>query len=433
MKLWQACVKELEHTLPEDDINTWIRPLTAEAEGNHLKLSAPNKMMQTKIYEHYLVYIREALAAVVRDGHYAPLDIRLESLETAENQLVTDGVQYEPFLNTEQVFENFIEGKSNQLAKATAQQVATQPGISYNPFLIYSGVGLGKTHLMHAIGNAIRKHSPNMRVRYLHSEQFVSDMVRALRSGMMDRFTRFYRELDVLLIDDVQFFAGKEQSQEEFFHTFNHLFGSRSQIVMTCDRYPKEIDRLEDRLKSRFSSGLTQSIEPPELETRAAIVLSKAKQRGLVLSEEVSFFIAETVRANVRELEGALRRVEAHAKFSNRAITVPFTKEILKDLIAASNRQLSVDDIQKTVAEYYSIRFKDLLSPSRSRSVTRPRQIAMALSKELTNYSLPEIGKAFGGRDHTTVIHACRLVKNLRAEDVRIEQDYKALWRALNH
>lgn len=433
MELWQACVKELEHTLPEDDINTWIRPLTAEADGNQLRLSAPNEMMQAKVCEYYLEYIRKALEVVAQNSDYSVLDICWQSRESAENQQVTARLQYEPFLNTEQVFENFIEGKSNQLAKATAQQVAAHPGTSYNPFLIYSGVGLGKTHLMHAIGNAIRKHSPQLRVRYLHSEQFVSDMVRALRSGLMDRFSRFYRELDVLLIDDVQFFAGKEQSQEEFFHTFNHLFGSKSQIVMTCDRYPKDIDRLEDRLKSRFSSGLTQGIEPPELETRAAIVLSKAKQRGLSLSEEVSFFIAETVRANVRELEGALRRVEASAKITNRPITVSFTKEILKDLIAASNRQLTVDDIQKTIAEYYSIRLKDLLSPTRSRSVARPRQLAMALSKELTNYSLPEIGKAFGGRDHTTVIHACRVIKKLREEDTRIEQDYKSLLRKLNH
>ena len=426
MKLWQDCVKELGHVLSEEDINRWIRPLSIEVENNQITLLAPNEILHERVRVVYLEHIRQTLLALQKNHASKPIEVLLKPDEKSENQLVS-------YINTDQVFDNFIEGKSNRLARAAAEQVAIQPGRSYNPFLIYSGVGLGKTHLLHAIGNTISKNFPNKRVRYLHSEQFVLDMVDALRTGRMDKFTRYYRGLDVLLIDDVQFFAGKEQSQEEFFHTFNHLFGSQSQIVMTCDRYPKEIDRLEDRLKSRFSSGLTQTIEHPELETRAAIILSKSKKYGLPLSDDVSFFIAQQIRSNIRELEGALRRVQASVQITKQPLTIPSVKEILKDLITANNRQLTIENIQKATAEYYNIQFSDLLSPRRSRSIVRPRQMAMLLSKELTPRSLPEIGKAFGRRDHTTVLHACRTIKKLKEIDSNIEQAYQSLLRILNY
>ena len=426
MKLWHACVKELEHVLPEEDINRWIRPLSVEITKNQIKLSAPNKTLHEKVNAFYLEHIRQILLMLAQN-HNSPLpEVCLEHKKATLNQLVS-------YINKDQIFDNFIEGKSNRLARATAEQVAVHPGASYNPFLIYSGVGLGKTHLLHAIGNTISINFPEKRVRYLHSEQFVSDMVEAIRTGGMNKFTRYYRGLDVLLIDDVQFFAGKEQSQEEFFHTFNHLFGNQSQIVMTCDRYPKEIDRLEDRLKSRFSSGLTQIIEPPELETRAAIILCKSKSYGLSLSEDVAFFIAQQIRSNIRELEGALRRVQASASITKQPITVAYVEELLKDLITANNRQITIENIQKATIEYYNIQLKDLLSSRRSRSIVRPRQMAMFLSKELTNRSLPEIGKAFGRRDHTTVLHACRTIKRLKENDSNLEQAYKALLRILNY
>ena len=426
MKLWHACVKELEHVLPEEDINRWIRPLAVEITKNQIKLSAPNKILHEKVSALYLEHIRQILFTLAQNHNSPPLEVCLEHKKTTPNQLVS-------YINKDQIFDNFIEGKSNRLARAAAEQVAAHPGTSYNPFLIYSGVGLGKTHLLHAIGNTICRNFPGKRVRYLHSEQFVSDMVEAIRTGGMSKFTRYYRGLDALLIDDVQFFAGKEQSQEEFFHTFNHLFGSHSQIVMTCDRYPKEIDQLEDRLKSRFSSGLTQIIEPPELETRAAIILCKSKHYGLSLSEDVAFFIAQQIRSNIRELEGALRRIQASVSITKQTITVPFVEELLKDLITANNRQITIENIQSATVEYYNIQLKDLLSSRRSRSIVRPRQMAMFLSKELTSRSLPEIGKAFGRRDHTTVLHACRTIKRLKENDSSIEQAYKALLRILNY
>ena len=425
MTLWQACIKELEHLFPEEDINRWIRPLAVEMTKNQIKLSAPNRLLHEKVSTLYLEQIRQILFTLAQNYNNPPPEVSLERKERSENQLFS-------FINRDQVFTNFIEGKSNRLARAAAEQVAAQPGISYNPFLIYGGVGLGKTHLLHAIGNNICQNFPEKRVRYLHSEQFVSDMVEALRSGNMNKFARYYRGLDVLLIDDVQFFAGKEQSQEEFFHTFNHLFGSQSQIVMTCDRYPKEIDRLEDRLKSRFSSGLTQIIDPPELETRAAILLSKSKLNGLELSEEVSFFIAQQIRSNIRELEGALKRIQVTVGITKQPITVPYVKEILKDLIDSNNRQITIKNIQEATSEYYNIQKKDLLSACRNRSVVRPRQLAMLLSKELTDHSLPEIGKAFR-KDHTTVLHACRTIKQKKEKDPDIKQAYKALLRILNY
>ena len=335
-------------------------------------------------------------------------------------------------LNWTFTVENFGEGKSNQLGKAASQQVAENPGLAYNPLFIYGGVGLGKTHLMHAVGNLILKHRPTANVVYLHSERFVADMVKALQHNAINEFKRFYRSVDALLIDDIQFFAKKERSQEEFFHTFNALLEGQQQVILTCDRYPKEVQGLEERLKSRFGWGLTVAIEPPELETRVAILMSKANQANIHLPHEVAFLIAKRIRSNIRELEGALRRVIANAHFTARPITLEFAKEALRDLFALQDKLVSIDNIQKTVAEYYKIRMSDLLSKRRTRSVARPRQLAMALAKELTSHSLPEIGDAFGGRDHTTVLHACKKVQELKEADQRISEDYSNLLRILS-
>ena len=334
-------------------------------------------------------------------------------------------------VNPEFTFDNFVEGKSNQLAKAAARQVAENPGRAYNPLFVYGGVGLGKTHLMHAVANAMKTRRGDSRVAYVHSERFVGDMVRALQHNAMAGFKSAYRSLDALLIDDIQFFAGKERSQEELFHTFNSLLEGQQQVILTCDRYPKEIAGLEERLKSRFGWGLMVSIEPPELETCVAILMSKAHGAGVVLPEEVAFFIAKRIRSNVRELEGALRRVAATAQFTGRPITLEFAKEALRDLLALQEKLVTIENIQKTVAEYYKIRVADLLSKRRSRSIARPRQVAMALSKELTNHSLPEIGDAYGGRDHTTVMHACKRIKELRESDRRMAEDVSNLLRTL--
>jgi chromosomal replication initiator protein len=334
-------------------------------------------------------------------------------------------------LNPGFTFDSFVEGKSNQLARAASMQIGENPGDAYNPLFIYGGVGLGKTHLMHAVGNMIVATRPTAQVVYLHSERFVADMVKALQHNAINEFKRYYRTVDALLIDDIQFFAGKERSQEEFFHTFNALLEGQSQIILTCDRYPKEVQGLEERLKSRFGWGLTVSIEPPELETRVAILVNKALQANVELPSDVAFFIAKRINSNIRELEGALRRVIASARFTGRSIDLAFTKEALRDLLALQDKLVSVDNIQKTVADYYKIRVADLLSARRTRSITRPRQVAMALSKELTGHSLPEIGGYFGGRDHTTVLHACRKVNELKETDLRIAEDYSNLWRIL--
>jgi chromosomal replication initiator protein len=335
-------------------------------------------------------------------------------------------------LNINFNFDSFVEGKSNQLARAASYQVAENPGGGYNPLFIYGGVGLGKTHLMHAIGNHIVKHNPRAKAAYLHSEKFVQDMVKALQHNAINKFKQYYRSLNVLLIDDIQFFAGKERSQEEFFHTFNQLLEGQQQVVLTCDRYPKEVEGLEERLKSRFGWGLTVAVEPPDFETRVAILMSKAQQLEANIPDEVAFFIAKRIRSNIRELEGALRRVVANSRFTGNAITLDFTKEALKDLIALQDKLVTIENIQKTVGEYYKIRIADLLSKKRNRSVARPRQVAMALAKELTNHSLPEIGNAFGGRDHTTVLHACKKVAELRASDTKIEEDFNNLVRILS-
>ena len=410
-------------------------------------LLAPNRFVYDWVKEKYLNDIEKmsldfsgleafqvTLAIGSSEPEYTEPTIG-ETQQTSQYPNVHTQKEPEPFcsnLNSVFTFDSLVEGKSNQLARAASQQVAENPGEAYNPLFIYGGVGLGKTHLMCAVGNLIQKSKQNARVLYLHSERFVANMVNALQNNRMDHFKRFYRSVDALLIDDIQFFAGKDRSQEEFFHTFNHLIEDKRQIILTCDRYPKEINGLEERLKSRFGWGLTVAVEPPELEMRVAILMSKAVHFKLNLNYEVAFFIAKRLRSNVRELEGALRRVMASAHFSGSEITLDFVKEALKDLLSIQAKLVTIDNIQKTVAEYYKIKVADLLSARRSRSVARPRQMAMALSKELTNHSLPEIGDAFGGRDHTTVLHACRKIKALIASDADAAEDYKNLLRTLS-
>ena len=437
---WSRCVGALEHELPEQQFNTWVKPLQAVESSTELRLLAPNRFVVDWVRTHLLARIESLLLA---DGGL-PVSIEIGSREPAASALpapaavhfgVNPPVTPAQFLgvplNANFSFASFIEGKSNHFAKAAALQVAENPGSAYNPLFIYGGVGLGKTHLMHAIGHLIRERNPGARIAYLHSERFVSDMVRALQHNRINEFKNTYRTLHALLIDDIQFFAGKDRSQEEFFHTFNALIEGQHQVILTCDRYPKEVDGLEERLKSRFGWGLTVAIEPPDLETCVAILLGKAQFAGVALPEEVAFFIAKCIRSNVRELEGALRRVIANARFLGRPITLEFAREALKDLLTLQARLVTVENIQKTVADYYKVRIADLLSKRRSRSVARPRQVAMALAKELTTHSLPEIGDAFGGRDHTTVMHACKRIRELRASEPRIQEDFSALLRTL--
>jgi chromosomal replication initiator protein len=484
--VWQKCVDRLQDELPSQQFNTWIRPLQARQDDSLLTLFAPNRFIRDFVSDKY----SERITELVNQFQAAPhLDLSLEistgkvaariaatplleekptvsgsppSIAPAVSGQVVNGgasniarlrrtelpqsnsavegrrtVGVEGSLNHKHnlvenyTFDNFVEGKSNQLALAAARQVAENPGESYNPLFLYGGVGLGKTHLMHAVGNALKTHSPGAKVVYLHSERFVADMVKALQLNAITDFKRYYRSVDALLIDDIQFFARKERSQEEFFHTFNALLEGGQQMILTCDRYPKEINGLEERLKSRFGWGLTVAVEPPELETRVAILMTKASQANVELPPESAFFIAQKIRSNVRELEGALKRVIANAHFTSRPIDVDLIKDSLKDLLALQDRQVSMDNIQRTVAEYYKIKVADLMSRRRSRSVARPRQVAMALSKELTNHSLPEIGDSFGGRDHTTVLHGCRKIKELRETNSDIREDYKNLLRSL--
>lgn len=440
--LWTRCAQMLEADLPETQYNTWVRPLQAVAGEGALKLLAPNRFVVDWINTNLLPRIADWVRGEVQ-GDAPIITVEVGALPDEPQPAAaasptlprpTDrskGIVIGGRLNRDYVFDTFVVGKSNQLAKAAAQQVGENPGNAYNPLFIYGGVGLGKTHLMHAVGHAILAKNPEARIAYVHSERFVSDMVKALQHNQMNEFKTAYRSLDALLIDDIQFFAGKERSQEEFFHTFNALLEGQKQVVLTCDRYPKEVEGLEERLKSRFGWGLPVAIEPPELETCAAILISKAEAAGARLSDEVAFFIAKRIRSNVRELEGALRRVIANARFTGQAITVDFAKEALKDLLALQARLVTIENIQKTVADYYNVRVGDLLSERRSRSVARPRQIAMALAKELTSHSLPEIGEAFGGRDHTTVLHACRRVRALRDEEQRVGEDWTHLLRTL--
>jgi len=441
MTLWNRCIRDLQAEIPEQQFNTWIRPLQAVQDGSVLRLLAPNRFVVDWLQEHYIERILQIVddsgggaEVVVEVGSRQPVATpRAAALQPRSGGPIRENppALLESRLSPSFTFASFVEGKSNQLARAAASQVGENPGKSYNPLFIYGGVGLGKTHLMHAVGNAMLARNPAAKVAYVHSERFVGDMVRGLQHNTISEFKRAYRSLDALLIDDIQFFAGKERSQEEFFHTFNALLEGQRQIVLTCDRYPKEVNGLEERLKSRFGWGLTVAIEPPELETSVAILMSKAEAEGVALPDEVAFFIAKRIRSNVRELEGALRRVIANSRFTDRPINLDFAKEALRDLLALQARLVSIENIQKTVADYFKIRVTDLLSKRRSRSIARPRQFAMALAKELTNHSLPEIGDAFGGRDHTTVLHGCRRIVALRESDKRIDNDYLNLLRTL--
>ena len=475
--LWDRCQNQLKDELPEQQYNTWIRPLITD-NGQHageqqLFLVAPNRFIQDWVKSKFAKRIEELcsqfggvrLAIVIssdRPGNDVggpvigpvsddfvsgnvksknvdlsstiPTDLNSTSPKGSVKKFVTSAAEksLQSNLNSTFLFRNFVEGKSNQLALAAAQQVSNNPGGSYNPLFIYGGVGLGKTHLMHAVGNAMRILNPEARIVYLHSERFVADMVKALQLKAIDEFKRFYRSVDALLIDDIQFFSGKERSQEEFFHTYNALLEGGQQMILTCDRYPREMDGVEERLKSRFGWGLTVAVEPPELETRVAILINKAAQGNVALSREAAFFIAQRIRSNVRELEGALKRVMAHSQFSGRAIDIDLIRESLKDLLALQDKLVTIDNIQRVVADQYKLKISDLLSKRRSRSIARPRQVAMYLAKELTNHSLPEIGDAFGGRDHTTVLHACRKVRELEITDKELQRDLKNLFRTLS-
>lgn len=435
--IWNNCLAKLEHEIPTNDFSTWIRPLQAVETDSQLKLLAPNRFIIDHIKQHFFAIIEDA----VNEFSNATLAVHFEIGSKKAPAIKAPTLQKAPaqkknqpnFLNKAFTFESFVEGKSNQLARAASVTVADNVGKVYNPLFIYGASGLGKTHLMHAIGNAVLQKKPDANIVYLHSEKFVQDMVKALQQNSINYFKDYYRNIDVLLMDDIQFLAGKERSQEEFFHTFNNLLDQKHQVVLTCDKYPKEIQGLEDRLKSRFSWGLPVAIEPPDLETRTAILIKKALQAGVDLNHEVAFFIAKRIPSNVRDLEGALRRVIANSQFTGREITLEFTKEALHDLISLQDKLVSIDNIQKTVAEYFKIRVADLSSKSRKQSLTRPRQIAMTLARELTSHSYPEIGDAFGGRDHTTVINACKRVAELKDEDVKIAEDYKNLLRTLSH
>jgi len=439
--LWTRCMGALEAELPEQQFNTWVRPLQAMEGNGALKLLAPNRFVVDWVNANLLPRIGELLrdestgdapiVTVEVGSRSAPLRVPPGALPLGAPPRRAEGLVVGARLNPDFTFTSFVEGKSNQLAKAASLQVAENPGRAYNPLFLYGGVGLGKTHLMHSIAHLIKDNDTESRIAYVHSERFVGDMVRALQHNSMNEFKTAYRSLDALLIDDIQFFAGKERSQEEFFHTFNELLEGQHQVILSCDRYPKEVEGLEERLKSRFGWGLTVAIEPPELETCVAILMTKAQGTGVTLPEEVAFFIAKRIRSNVRELEGALRRVIANSRFTGRAITLEFTKEALKDLLSLQAKLVTIENIQKTVADYYKVRMADLLSKRRSRSVARPRQVAMALAKELTSHSLPEIGDAFGGRDHTTVLHACKRIKDLRDLEQRMKEDYSNLLRTL--
>ena len=492
---WQKCIYCLKNELPSQQFNTWIRPLRFINGSNTLYLLAPNRFILEWVKDHFLERIEHIvrdnsegsaprIILDIASQDRLPQDISLDqamstsdltnalepeqsgrdrsndfpedfprsespgrtiSVNYADGRASTEAPSRSPVirngdkksrykgeLNRNYTFNNFIEGKSNQIARAAAAQVADNPGGAYNPLFIYGGVGLGKTHLMHAIGNHLLEQNPNANVVYLHSQTFVGSMVSALQLNAINEFKRYYHSVDALLIDDIQFFANKERSQEEFFHTFNAIFEGGRQIIMTCDKYHSEINGLEERLKSRFGWGLSVAVEPPELETRAAILINKANQEKVYLGNEEAMFMAQKLRSNVRELEGALKKVVAHTRFMGSEITVPMIKEALKDLLAIQNKLISVDNIQRTVAEYYKIKMADMISKRRNRSVARPRQMAMCLSKELTNHSLPEIGSMYGGRDHTTVLHACRTINDLRKSSSDINEDYKNLLRSLS-
>ena len=440
--IWDQCLSQLENTLSAQQFSTWIRPLQVVFRENDIRLLAPNQFVRDYVSDNFLQQAQEILNSL--SNAPSQLTVVIGSEKLTENSydskrpdfntsvVKPDVIKRSSTLNPNFTFENFVEGNSNQLARAAATQVALNPGDSYNPMLIYGGVGLGKTHLMHAVGNEIIKKNSDANVVYLHSQRFADDMVKALQHNRINEFKTYYHTVDVLLIDDIQFFAKKERTQEEFFHTFNALLEGQKQIIMTSDRYPKEVEGLEDRLKSRFGWGLPVAIEPPELETRVAILKSKAALSDIDLPNEVAFFIAKRLPSNIRELEGALRRVIANSSFTGKPITLDFAKEALRDLLAIQAKLITIENIQKTVVEYYKIRHADLLSKKRTRSIVRPRQMAMSLCKELTNHSLPEIGDAFGGRDHTTVLHACRKIAELKEEELMIKEDFTNLLRTLS-
>lgn len=441
--IWQNCLSRLETELTAQQYNTWIKPLQLVGTSDDGVVYAPNKYILDTVESQFLVRIKAVLlesgmqTVALKIGSQRSenrSEQRPSSPKPARQNSFSEREAFYPLLelNKSFTFDSFVGGRSNEMARAAAIQVSENVGgSSYNPLLLYGGVGLGKTHLMHAVGNAIADRHPELKVAYMYSQRFMEDMVRAIEHGAMSEFTQYYRSVDVLLMDDIQFLAKGSKSQEEFFHVFNRLQEDGRQIVLTCDRYPKEIQGLEERLESRFVWGMTAAVEPPELETRVAILLKKAEREAVYIPSDAAFFIAERVRSNVRELEGALRRVIANARFAGRPISIDQVKSALRDLIAIQARQVGIDNIQKTVADYYKLRMSDLLSKKRNRSLARPRQVAMALSKELTNHSLPEIGDAFGGRDHTTVLHACRKVEELREMNPEIKDDYRNLRRIL--
>ncbi|GJL83524.1 MAG: chromosomal replication initiator protein DnaA [marine bacterium B5-7] len=437
--IWRHCLNRLENELTDQQFNTWIRPLHAVEKDKRLTLLAPNRFVLDYVNDTFLTRVSEIAGSFSANEVSVHIEIggndAAESVDTtsAAMQSRRGAMDYSKGkLNPGFTFETHVQGKSNQLARAASLQVGANPGKGYNPLFIYGGVGLGKTHLMQAAGNLICHNNPRANVVYIHSERFVADMVRALQHNEINEFKRYYRSLDALLIDDIQFFAGKSHSQEEFFHTFNTLLEGQRQVVITSDRFPKEIDGVQERLISRFGSGLTVPIDPPELETRVAILKKKARQKGISLDDEAAFFIAKQIRSNVRELEGALHRIIASAGITGRVIDIELIREALRDLIVFQERQVTINNIQKRTAEYFSIRVSDLLSKKRNRNIARPRQIAMAIAKELTNLSLPDIGDAFGGRDHTTVIHACRKISELIQSDSKVAEDYNNLRRQLS-
>lgn len=430
ISLWQQCLERLERHIPLEELNTWIRPLQLGSNGgSKVHLTAPNDLVRDQVRQHYLDMVRDFFAHHGFERSAVTIDVghRAESRQVRTH--ARDGGAFG--LDDRYSFDNFVLGKSNELAFAAAKQVANSPGTVYNPLLLYGSTGLGKTHLLHASGRFIAAQNPGAKVLYMHSETFVSEMIQALRRDSIDNFKRRYRSVDTLLIDDIQFFGGKDRSQEEFFHTFNSLLESRQQIILTCDRYPKEVDGIEARLRSRFGWGLTVSIEPPDFETRVAILQKKATERSLNLDDDVAFLIAKRIRSHVRDLEGALNSLIANANFSGRRIDVDYTQEILRDVLAVHDRLITIENIQKVVADFYQLRVADLLSRRRSRSIARPRQMAMYLAKELTEHSLPEIGNAFGGRDHTTVLHGCRKIESLCESDGRLREEHARLTREL--
>ena len=438
--LWRRCLERLEGIVSAEDLHTWLMPLQARDEADGLQLFAPNSYTLDTVKERYLSLIGEVLSQQAGRAITVRIDVgsntarpaAVKPAATPRAKLAEPAAPaFNHNLDPHYTFETFVEGKSNQLGKAAAMQVATNPGRAYNPLLLYGGTGLGKTHLMHAAGNLMREHNPNCKVLYLRSEQFVGSMIEALRAKSMDEFKKRFRSVDALLIDDIQFFAGKDTTQEEFFHTFNALFESKQQIILTCDRYPKEVDKLEPRLKSRLGWGLSVAIEPPDFETRAAILLAKAHEKGVAVDESVAMLLAKRIRSNVRDLEGALNTLAARANFYGKPITADFAEETLRDLLATHAQAITIPNIQKITAEYFNVRLQDLLSKRRVRSLARPRQMAMTLSKELTEHSLPEIGEAFGGRDHTTVMHACKTIRKFVETDARMRQDWEQLIRTL--